>query len=274
METSAKRKDDPTMCCYVSFNGCQRRSYNRHGNGRVMIGRPLRASDGSWITSTAIASSAWREEKNVASEVDDVRAEFWANGGRLEHASVAEFSRVALALLALGAPPDLIAEAHCAALDEIDHAKTCFELASRFAGRDIGPGALDVSRASSDISIASLVRDALHDGCLGESAAALELYEMARAETDDAIAHAIDKMAVDEERHASLAWRIVDFAMSRDAVATRLAIEKFLCSLGDLALTEIEKLVVRDVIRPCALALTCADADSHVTRDAAIAARR
>ncbi len=258
METNQKRHDDPNLCCYVSFSGCSRRvNTRRGGGGRVMIGRPLRDAGGAEITARAEETSAWARAAARA-ERDETRADFWAKGATLEHASVAEFARISLALLALGAPAELVRDVHRAALDEIDHARTCFSMASRFAGRDIGPGPLDVSRASMDASVASLVRDALRDGCLGESCAALELRAMARDESDAEISAALDAMAADEERHAALAWRIVDFAMTRDEDATRDAIARFLSELDDDHLLRgfaAMDLVAREVLRPCALAL-------------------
>lgn len=251
METTQKRKDDPTLCCYVSFTGCSRRTVR----GRPIIGRPMRDADDAWITADVIESNAWARTRENAS--DDARAEFWARGGALEHASVAEFARVSLVLLALGAPPELVEDAHRAALDEIAHAKTCFALASRFAGRAIGPGALDVSRAHGDASVRALVRDSLRDGCLGEGAAALELCEMSRAERDADLATTLDAMATDEARHAALAWRIVDFAMTIDERATCEEIARFLEMLDTTtSATETERRVAREVVRPCLAALT------------------
>jgi len=259
IETTSKRKDDPTMCCYVSFSNCQRRYGGRRG-GRVMIGRPLRDEDGQWITANAIESSAWTREPaertaHDARDENEALATFFANGAALEHASVAEFARLSLALLALGAPPDLVEDAHRAAIDEIAHAKTCFSLASRFSGRDVGPAALDVSRASREHTIASVARDALVDGCLGEAAASIELRAMARDARAADVADALSSMADDEERHAALAWRIVRFAMACDADATRAELTRFARDLDTRDLTPAESVLARDVIRPCLDAL-------------------
>jgi hypothetical protein len=48
-----------------------------------------------------------------------------------------------LELLALGAPAELVEKAHVAALDEIEHARICFALASAYGGERYGPGPLD-----------------------------------------------------------------------------------------------------------------------------------
>ena len=49
-------------------------------------------------------------------------------------AEIASFARTSLDLLALGAPADLVAETHRAALDEIEHARIAYALASAFSG--------------------------------------------------------------------------------------------------------------------------------------------
>jgi hypothetical protein len=75
----------------------------------------------------------------------------------LEHASVASFARFSLQLMAAGAPASLVEAAHRAALDEIEHARLTFRLASRYEGRALGPGPLPVDGSVAvDASLASL----------------------------------------------------------------------------------------------------------------------
>lgn len=47
------------------------------------------------------------------------KAETWRLAGLAEHSSVAAFGRVALELMAVGAPGRLVAGAHQAAIDEV-----------------------------------------------------------------------------------------------------------------------------------------------------------
>ena len=47
------------------------------------------------------------------------KAEAWRLAGLAEHSSVAAFGRVALELMAVGAPGRLVADAHQAAIDEV-----------------------------------------------------------------------------------------------------------------------------------------------------------
>jgi len=135
----------------------------------------------------------------------DPRSNAWLEDARMEHASIAAFARLSLELLALGAPPELVAGAHAAALDEIEHARICFAL----AGEALGPAPLPIP----ELALADLrdvaVRTA-KDSCVGELVSALVLAKAAHG--DETIA----KMADDELRHAALGWTIVAWACARD----------------------------------------------------------
>ncbi len=231
-ETSSKRTDDPGTCCYVTFVGCStRRSGVGRGNGRVMIGRPLRDDAGDAITGPVAM---------------DERARFWLEGAAAEHASVAEFARLSLVLMAHGAPAELVAETHRAALDEIMHAETCFAIAGKITGKVHTPGDVDVTRASTNASIEALARCTLRDGCLGETAAAMELEALANETDDEDVAIAIAGMARDERRHAELAWRILELAIAKDAHAAWRALDE-----EELfTRTPLEGRVVREIVVP------------------------
>lgn len=237
-ETASKRADDPNTCCYIGFVGCTTRRGGGRGsmrNVRPVIGRPLRDDHGGEITGPV-----------ELDDENDERARFWLEGAALEHASVAEFARLSLVLMAHGAPADLLAETHRAALDEIRHAETCFAIAKKITGQTHAPGELDVARASTDVSIEALARWTLRDGCLGETAAALELERMARETTDEDVAVAIAGMARDEHRHAELAWRILEFAIDVDASAAWRAID----DEELFTRTPLEARVVRENVMP------------------------
>jgi hypothetical protein len=234
-ETSSHRSDDPEACCYVTFTGCtaRARASGGRGNGRVMIGRPLRDENGEAIVSDV--------------EMDE-RARFWLEGAAAEHASVAEFARLSLVLMTMGAPPELLAETHRAALDEIAHAKTCFAIAGKITGITHSAGPLDVARAPRDASIEGLASCTLRDGCVGEAAAAMELEALASVEEDEDVATAIAGMAKDERRHAELAWSILEFAIDEDAHAAWRAIDACVAKLEPN--TAIEARVIRESVLP------------------------
>ena len=169
---------------------------------------------------------------------------------RAEHASVAAFAKLSLDLLAHQAPAELVRRVHHAAVDEIEHARTSFELAARFAAEDgmpslLGPGPLAVP-AFATAPLAELTRETFRDGCIGELAAALRLRRSAATAADDVERDALLRIADDEERHAELAWAIVAWAAGRDA--------NVLAELGADLSTAPEELR-RTVIEPCLQAL-------------------
>ena len=69
--------------------------------------------------------------------------------GQGEQASVASFARFSLDLLSVGAPADLVDDAHDAAKDEIQHAKLAFGLASFYLGETVQPTGYPVIRSIS-----------------------------------------------------------------------------------------------------------------------------
>jgi hypothetical protein len=144
-------------------------------------------------------------------------AQHFAEAGLMEHASIAAFARFALQLLALGAPPELVADATRAMADETRHARVCFALASRYAGRDLGPGPLEVAGALGVVDLLEVVELVVAEGCLGETTAALEAAWAAEGATDPAVREALGAIAEDEARHAALALRFVAWAATRDA---------------------------------------------------------
>jgi hypothetical protein len=151
----------------------------------------------------------------------------WTELGQMEHASIAAFARFTLELLALGAPSDLVEQSQAAMADETRHAKLCFALASAHAGRDIGPGALDVSGVALAFDLETSVLTAFVEGCVGETVAAAEAREAAHFATDPAVATLLAAIAEDEARHAALAWRFVAWALrsSEPGARTRILAE-------------------------------------------------
>lgn len=159
----------------------------------------------------------WRSLKSSRDTLPEAArqaiAEHWTRSAMMEHASVAAFSRFSLQLLAVGAPPSLIEDAHRAALDEIKHAELCFSLATLYAGRSIGPGPLPVDeRALTGWDLVSIAVGTVEEGCVGETIAALEAEAAAELARDDAVRAVQLRIYEDESRHAELAWRFVRWA--------------------------------------------------------------
>jgi len=178
----------------------------------AMPGRPLRI-DGTPRLAPVVPSGAWSEQveaefSSLDAERRDALLERWSEAAQLEHASVASFARFSLQLLAVGAPPDLIAGATRAQGDEIAHARSCFGVASALAGRELGPGPLDLQGTwSGQVDMAELLEENLREGCINETLAAAEAAWLAERCTVPALAKTLATIAEDETRHAALAWR-------------------------------------------------------------------
>ena len=149
---------------------------------------------------------------------------------RAEYASVASFGELALELLALGAPVDLVRRCHQAATEEIGHAVSIEALHGRAAAA-FGPMPLLLrrriggSRRRRRALLVRLAVESYRDGWLNEGAAATELEERARAAATDAERAVWQRMADEERSHAELARDIVLWCHSQneDAVGRALA---------------------------------------------------
>lgn len=200
-------------------------------------------------------------------------AEHWMQEAAFEHASIASFSQLTLDLLSFGAPPDLLADAQRAALDEIEHAKIAFALATAFGGHAVGPAPLS-ARSAACPSLAELARTTFVDACVGESVAAAQLSDRARESNDPALSRLLSMMAADEERHSELAWRIVAWALrsgepevfeALSAARDEVVDEVVSLTHESVALTtadELRAMVLREIVLPCVIALLEAHASA------------
>ncbi|MGH1340105.1 MAG: ferritin-like domain-containing protein [Nannocystales bacterium] len=215
-ETKAKRADGvKNACCYGWYTRCPG-------------GRPLLDDAGTPVVASfeAGVGSGWsceRESLRASSQARAFAAQAWLDDAAMEHASVASFGRVALELLSLGAPPELVEEAHMAALDEIRHAKTCLSLAQACGAARLEPGCLAaVPQRRADF--ARFAADTFIEGCVGETIAALVVTRAAVGAEGEDVRQALEGIAADEARHAALAWRMVAWAVERGGAPVRAAV--------------------------------------------------
>lgn len=266
-------------CCY----GVVERGGRGSGCGRPLV------VDGRAITSPTVPREGWcergaaslddaREPLDLPADVRQALSAAWARDAALEHASIASFARFALDLLAAGAPADLVRDAHAAMRDEIDHAARCYALASRFAGRALGPGPLPIAGVTAGGSVDEAAARALVEGCVGESIAAVLARHARDAAVDPEARATLDVIARDEAEHAVLAFRFVAWALrggdARAALrdAAQLAIDEALGAIeaGDARLdatfaafgqptsavrARATREAVEEVISPCLAAL-------------------
>jgi hypothetical protein len=131
------------------------------------------------------------------------------------------------------------------------------------------------------ISLAEAAAAAVREGCIGETVAALLAAEQARGARDADVRAALEKIAGDEARHAELAWRFVAWAADRGGSEVRAAVARAFAEgfaaiplpaaqtegvdaaawvafgrLGEEATFDVAHAAIRDVIAPCATALS------------------
>jgi hypothetical protein len=187
--------------------------------GGCTIGRPFLVA-GAERLACSVSRADWRTPLSSAArpalspELSVALVAAFTQQGLMEHASIAAFARFSLQLLALGAPPELVSAAARAMQDETRHAQACFALASRHAGAAVGPGPLALDGALADTSWLGVVRDTILEGCIGETAAALEAAEAAAHCYDPDTRRVLLDIAREETQHAELAWRFVRWALA------------------------------------------------------------
>ncbi len=262
---------DGDNCCYGMAGG-------------DCCGRPFLVS-GEARRAVIARRADWGQEITKAEPLDEATraalARAWLLDARMEHASIASFARLTLHLLSLGAPPELIAGAQRASLDEIEHARACFALASRYSGEPVGPGPVAIEGSLTAVDLAEAAVSAVREGCVGETIAAALAAEQLAVTEDGDVRSALALIVRDEEAHAELSWRFVRWAIEvggapvREAVARVfseiLTLERRETSIvtetidanawhrhGRLTRAEIDRVtraVRREVIAPCAQAL-------------------
>jgi hypothetical protein len=198
-------------------NSCQRGRVDHHRTcvPPSVCGRPFLVGNTS-RAAELVAQPGWCAQPRwpVAMDglSDDERARLarhYAEAGLREHASVAAFSRFALQLLSLGAPATLVDACARAMADEVRHARACFELASHYAGRPLGPGPLSTQDCLPSASLGDILALVVVEGCVGETLAALEVAEAAAQVLDPDLRATLERIAADERSHAELSFRFV-----------------------------------------------------------------
>jgi hypothetical protein len=178
-----------------------------HGAPRLARG-VCSAAGASWTTDGRPAARGLRPQDRR------ILAEHWTRMALMEHASVAAFARFVLQLLSVGAPPGLIERATAAMADETRHAQIAFSFAAAYSGVPVGPGPLSASGALAESTPPAILAAAIREGCIGETVAAMEAAEAARAAQEPSVRKALEQIAADELRHAALAWSYVRWTLS------------------------------------------------------------
>ncbi|MEM6293821.1 MAG: hypothetical protein AAGA54_21275 [Myxococcota bacterium] len=210
---SARASGSADTCCYSYTEPCP--------GGRALLDEARRP-----VTAPMASGQSWSVETTPLGGPAQARAlaaQAWLEDAATEHASVASFGRVALELMSLAGPPELIAGAHRAALDELEHTRICLGLARACGAKPVEPGALRaVPQREADL--ARFAADTFIEGCVGETVAALMVTRAAR-DADPSIRAPLERIADDETQHAALAWRMVAWAVKRGGAPVLDAVE-------------------------------------------------
>ena len=241
--------------CYVGPGGTR-----SCGDAGCAIGRPFLVASEERIAASR-ARVDWCDDLGARPTREE--ASWWLRVAAMEHASVAAFARFAAQLLALGAPPRLVADSYRAMADEIRHAQAAYALATPLGATPLGPDTLAIEGAlPAESDVEELVRLVIREGCVGETVAALEAAE---ARPRDARAAAtLQTVASDEAEHALLAWRSLRWALDAHREAARPALRR--------EIAELEREVAQPApisVRPSAHGLA-SDAERAVLRREAL----
>lgn len=179
---------------------------------------------------------AVEDRRAPADEAEEGVADAWRKNGLTEHASVAAFARLSLELLELGAPKSLVDAAHADAIDESRHTDLCFDLATRFDGRDVRPGAFPsgaarASRGPRSIRLCRLAVESLIDGAINEGVSARVVAEMSKDVKDEKVAEVLRSIARDEGRHAVHGFEVLAWCIQEGGRPVVAAVESALAHL-------------------------------------------
>jgi len=167
-------------------------------------------------------SSTWDNSTTTTEKTTNIHQE-WTQRALGEHASIASFSSFSIALLTNGAPSTLVEDALIAAMDEVRHAHTSFDIASRLIGKEVKAGPLPPSTLEYTRDLVSLGLSVAREGCVDETlsamGAAMESLELKSStaeggkyaelndKTADWISRELTNIAMEEASHSALAWR-------------------------------------------------------------------
>jgi hypothetical protein len=159
----------------------------------------------------------------------------WLHDAQKEHASVPAFSRVSWMLASVGAPAELLAWCHRAALEEIEHTRLCFALAAGYAGRShsvqpmpellAGLGEIDGD------PLIVLATESLADGCQLEDFNADVAAECASVCREPATREVLHTIAIEERSHAEFSWAVLGWLLEQHGDRVRPALHAALAKL-------------------------------------------
>ena len=216
------------------------------------IGRPLFSGDALIFAPTErradwTMASLVPETASLTPELRAALAAHFSAMAAMEHASIGSFARFSLELLALGAPPDLLAAAHQAGVDEIAHARAAYALATVYSDEPRGPGRLPITGVAPSTDPVEIVRALVREACVGETIAAAEALSLATTVTDPVLRQVFGRVSEEEARHAELGWRTLAWMLSETPSLAEAAREAFAEAMSSIS---ADPLVASDIVSP------------------------
>ena len=157
---------------------------------------------------------------------------YFAAVAHLEAASVDAFRILEDELVMHGAPRRLVRAASRAARDEVRHARVTSRLARRFGATPELPRVARRARRS----LEAIAIENAAEGCVRETFGALEATWQAATARDPEVRAAMKRIAVDETRHAALAWAVDAWALTLlDGAARRRVANARSAAVANLA---------------------------------------
>lgn len=212
--------------------------------GHSLLASPFSAEEcgdtSSWLGEVSMNDSGKAMETQASSPIINknqlILGGEWTNNALGEHASIASFAAFSIALMTNHAPSNLVEDSLKAALDEVRHAKTSFDIASKLMGKLVGPGPLPPSSHEFNHDLTTLAMSVAKEGCVDETlsalAAAAEVELIDEVLTNGVaegnkyldidsellvwIRNELHTISMDESNHSALAWRTLDWVCSVD----------------------------------------------------------
>ncbi len=223
-------RDCAQLCTGVAMNPTDCRVAEGHGCDST--GAFVAPDGGPIVIECAKCSGVGRRPGGLArarfERATTALGDFFARVAHLEAASVDAFVALGDELGERGAPRDLVRMAARCARDERRHARVTSRLARRFGGTAPAPHVVRMRQRS---ETAMAIENAI-EGCVRETFGAMVATWQAAHAGDAEIAEVMARIAIDETRHAAMAWDVARWlelrldarARARIAAAKRAAI--------------------------------------------------
>ncbi len=210
----------------------------------------------------------WGEAPALVAAATPTVRQVWTSTAFSEYASAAAFAEIAAALLAAGAPIDLVAAAGDFVVDELVHTEAAARVAAAVGGAvalevDLGRLVRPPDATAPLLAAAELV---VRTSCVGEALTVPVLKRGRDLAGSALIEQALAAIIADEASHAQLGWWFLDWAAERLDDDDRAHLGR----VAGHALRGFAPLLTAGSCAPSGLgALGCADYDPAFARAAA-----